>query len=449
MNKNILNEINRNREIMGLSPILIEQEELTRKEKRQQRRANKKAEKEMVARGKFWGLRLEGIIDTKSKYFAELVGFGFDNGGSPVTYDIKANSAPMKQPQSQKPGTPPETDVEEITFPKVSLAGASMPYPDNMVKPYFDRYPQAKADFSTIVDKFRDYIDAGGIKNLNNITIQGTADSGTPNRTAPSGFSEIDHDYGGSTDVEEMNLYLAKYRAYWYAEAIKEAVKEKTGQDIVINVLDGISYLGQDNKRGEEWRTITLTPNAPPIKPKPKITTTTTGGEEGERLDVREDKYIDFITFFRGKPKLVKGYLATDDDVAGVTQFTSQGHKTIFVKQTDAESYPTFPENGASAELDGRTADLIVGGTWYGRFDTGDSDGVNDGFEVSNNKNIYEIKSTIKIDLTKEIDGETYVAVQNIQFALSPKSLSREYFDKEPNVSWYCDISMVRFFQRT
>ena len=45
--------------------------------------------------------------------------------------------------------------------------------------------------------------------------------------------------------LNKMNLYLAEYRAYWYAEAIKEAVKEETGQDIEINVLPGISYLGK------------------------------------------------------------------------------------------------------------------------------------------------------------------------------------------------------------
>ena len=56
--------------------------------------------------------------------------------------------------------------------------------------------------FDEIVENFKKYIESGGIKNLNNITIQGTADSATPNRNAPSGFSKIDHDYGGSTDVK-------------------------------------------------------------------------------------------------------------------------------------------------------------------------------------------------------------------------------------------------------
>ena len=453
MNKNILNEINRNREIMGLSPILIEQEELTRKEKRQQRRANKKAEKEMVARGRFWGTRLKGIIDMgTNKFFAEQVGNGISTTEVPVTYDIQVGKISVRQPQSQKPGkpsTPPETEIEQITFPKISLVGASMPYPDNMVKPYFDRYPQAKADFEKIVSKFEEYIEAGGIKNLNNITIQGTADSATPNRKAPAPFSRIDHNYGGSTDVEDMNIYLAYYRAYWYAEALKEAVKEKTGQDIEINVLDGISYLGQDNRRGEEWRTITLTPNAEPIKPKPKTITTTTGGEEGEegeRLDVREDKYIDFVTYFRGEPELVKGYLATDDDGPEVTQFTRQGLKTIFVKQSDAERYPTPPEDGVSAELDGKNANLIIGGISYGEFNTDKP--VNDGLLIQqNNKEIYAFNSTIKTELTKEIEGETYVHVYNVQFGLSPKSLPDTYFYEERNVSWKCAANMVRIWK--
>jgi len=312
-----------------------------------------------------------------------------------------------------------------------------------MVKPYFDKYPQARSKFNEIVGNFKKYIENGGIKNLNNITIQGTADSATPNRNAPSGFSKIDHDYGGSENAKEMNLYLAKYRAYWYAEALKEAVKKETGQDIEINVLPGISYLGKDNKRGEEFRTIILKPNAIPIKSKPDITVTTKDSEEGERLDVREDKYIDFITYFRGEPELVKGYLATDDDVDGVTQYTSQGHKTIFIKQVDSERYPTYPENGASAELDGETADLIIGGINYGKFDTNNP--TNDGLNISqNSKDIYEFKSSIKTDITKEIEGETYVAIYNVQFGLSPKNLGRGYYDKVPNISWKCSPFMVR-----
>ena len=108
MNKNILNEVNRNREIMGLSPILIEQEELTRKERRQQRRADKNQKKPIKGPKKKWRLEVnfgeldvEGVIDLgRDEFFAEQVGLGKSSTDVPVTYNIKINSAAMGKPQS-------------------------------------------------------------------------------------------------------------------------------------------------------------------------------------------------------------------------------------------------------------------------------------------------------------------------------------------------------------
>ena len=60
-----------------------------------------------------------------------------------------------------------------------------------------------------------------------------------------------------------MNQYLADMRANQYAQALINAIKEETGFDLKIKVKKGDNFYGQgDDKRGEEFRKITLEPNA-------------------------------------------------------------------------------------------------------------------------------------------------------------------------------------------
>jgi len=459
MNKILLKEINRNREIMGLKPILEQDDTmfgvfeipnddgLSRKEQKQKEKQEKIKSKEDLKLAQEindndlydWNYELSGPLNwipigkkgvrlagPNDGFLVEKIGFYRDRMGVGMTLGLRGMDIGVKEVPTQEPGTkptPPEPDVEEITLPEVNLAGASMPYPDNMVKPYFDRYPQAKNDFSKIVDKFKEYIKAGGIENLNNITIQGTADSGTPNRTAPSGFSKIDHDYGGSTNAKEMNLYLAEYRAYWYAEALKEAVKEKTGQDIKINVLDGISYLGQDNKRGEEWRTITLTPNAPPIKPKPEITTTTTGGTdgtEGRVIDNREIyKKVKFEVYYEGRPYKVDGirWITKEDNI-------------VFLIKNDGPIASELPNGFDIKDTAEISPDLEfkVGGTSYGRFSTTmyDIEGKPEwgkGFLLDTTAvypNRLGAMGVNKLPTGENGEEETWIAIHNMTYQLKP-----------------------------
>ena len=44
------------------------------------------------------------------------------------------------------------------------------------------------------------------------------------------------------------------------------AIKDRTGFDLKVEVLRGDNFYGQEGKRGQEYRKITLTPNAPTHK---------------------------------------------------------------------------------------------------------------------------------------------------------------------------------------
>jgi len=180
--------------------------------------------------------------------------------------------------------TPPNVMV---TIPRYNIEGGSLPYADNMVMPYFDKYPDAKQQFTEIVETFKEYINAGGGDKLTNVTIKGSADSGTPTLKVPSGYSKLDHPsakpYNGKTDPKEMNQYLADMRANQYAQALINAIKEKTGFDLKIIVKKGDNFYGQgEGKRGEEFRKITLEPNAEEheVKNELKIDGTKTPGKK-------------------------------------------------------------------------------------------------------------------------------------------------------------------------
>ena len=207
-----------------------------------------------------WGGKNSGILNYRTSNGTPLainVGEG--------RYDIRYTTILVGGGKAI-PGKETPPDVV-ITIPTYDIAGSSLPYADNMVMPYFDKFPDAQEQFRNIVETFKEYINAGGGDKLTNVTIKGSADSGTPTLQVPSGYSKLDHPsakpYNGKTDPKEMNQYLANTRANQYARALINDIKEKTGFDLKINVLEGDNFYGQgDGKRGEEFRKITLEPNA-------------------------------------------------------------------------------------------------------------------------------------------------------------------------------------------
>jgi hypothetical protein len=169
----------------------------------------------------------------------------------------------------------PSIDGEGEYLDEFNIPGDSLPFADNMVTPSFDKFPNAKIEFDRIVTAFVNYISAGGFDKLNNITIQGSADSANPTLSVPAGYTELDHNppYDGLTDLNQMNLFLAKKRAENYAAKLIEEVKTRTGKTLNIKSQNPISYLGKgDSYRGPQFRSIKLTPNAPKLtvsEPKP------------------------------------------------------------------------------------------------------------------------------------------------------------------------------------
>lgn len=218
----------------------------------------RKVPKEKKSNVPNWDGGLTGKLDFSKRILADNV--------SQYNFEVKYSNQVgnwVGKPSSETP--------DRITIPEFIIEGSSLPYADNMVMPYFDEYEGSKEKFEDILKSFVDYINAGGGDKLTNVTIKGSADSARPTLTPPSGYSSLDHPggtpYNGKTDPKEMNQYLADMRAKQYAKVLIDSVKEQTGFDLNIEVLSGDNYYGQgDDKRGIEYRTITLTPNAPEHK---------------------------------------------------------------------------------------------------------------------------------------------------------------------------------------
>jgi hypothetical protein len=238
--------------------VIKEQGDLTGARKKFSKRDRKKYEQK--GRSENWNQEVSGSLNfdvNQTNPLAVNVG----EGNYDIRYITKLVGGGKAIPGKE---TPPDV---VITIPTYDIAGSSLPYADNMVMPYFDKFPDAQEQFRNIVETFKEYINAGGGDKLTNVTIKGSADSGTPTLKVPSGYSKLDHPsakpYNGKTDPKEMNQYLANTRANQYARALINDIKEKTGFDLKINVLEGDNFYGQgDGKRGEEFRKITLEPNA-------------------------------------------------------------------------------------------------------------------------------------------------------------------------------------------
>ena len=167
----------------------------------------------------------------------------------------------VKKPDDEK--TPPKI----IPLPPLSLGDDKFPFPDNQIGPDFKRYPKASEAFNEFINNLINFIDSGCLNNIKEITIQGFADSARPtlinNDHTNFGFSRP---YDGLTNDNQRNLFLANNRAKNIMDLIISRVKEGTKDKIDLTNkfkrIDGISYLGQPNRRGGNFRKVDVLPNA-------------------------------------------------------------------------------------------------------------------------------------------------------------------------------------------
>ena len=163
-------------------------------------------------------------------------------------------------------------------IPSLDLKESSFPYPDNLVFPKFNNFPDAKKSFDNFVSNIKDFLErAGGKEKLPIFKVQGSADANRPNLKVPKGYTSLDHPdsqpYNGATDPTEMNQYLADKRAQGLVTEIVKAVLEKTNIDISdkFQVLKGINYYGQKGKVGYDFKKVSVLPTVTrvtlPIEP--------------------------------------------------------------------------------------------------------------------------------------------------------------------------------------
>lgn len=252
---------------------------------------------------------------------------------------------------------------EDVTIEDVVIKGTGLPYPDNMVLPYFEDYPEAKNNFEKIVKQFVKYVNLGGAKNLKNVTIQGSADSAAPTLKVPSGFSKLDHPhsqpYNGEKDPFKMNQYLADTRASEYAKVLINEVKKATGFDLKIKVLPGENYYGQEGKRGEEFRKIVIKPNATPISDNQSSRSGNTQARRGEKT--AQPYKLQYTV--GAERKVVNGYRLVDENGKVFYGVTGEVYDSLNPK-------PPFFDGKMDSTFNGQN--LIISGMNMGKFNEGD-----------------------------------------------------------------------------
>jgi hypothetical protein len=305
-------------------------------------RETRRAQRKKIEGPSDWGGGTSGTFNFLQAPFGAVNVFqNQDRDGREYTFKIahtaNATIGGEAMPGKQTPPkeTPPQK--QEPTLSTFTVQGSSLPYADNMVKPYFDKYPDALGTFNEILRRFVEYIKNGGGPNLTNVTIKGSADSAAPTTDIPAGYSKLDHPsgkpYNGLTDPRERNQYLADTRASEYARVLSTRIKELTGFDLNIKVLPGDNYYGQPGKRGVEFRSIVLTPNAGELKkvdqptPETPATVTPATSQPGGKVKIPNISYR--VPFSKdGKNYTINGYRVYDETTNGVFLAVSQESAT-------------------------------------------------------------------------------------------------------------------------
>lgn len=127
-------------------------------------------------------------------------------------------------PKSTPPAsTPPQSAPPTIT-PSVDFKGTDFPYPDNIITPNWTVAQAAKTLFDGFITNLVEYFSLDPVQakaNFKSIAIEGAADIANATLDIPSGYTKLDHNYGGS---KPSNEFLAENRAIKMKEEIVKAL---------------------------------------------------------------------------------------------------------------------------------------------------------------------------------------------------------------------------------
>ena len=139
-------------------------------------------------------------------------------------------------PVNKKPQFIPPT----IT-PSLDFEGTNFPYPDNIITPNWTGAKEAKANFDVFIVGVVGYFKLDPVQAKNNfksIAIEGAADIANATLDIPTGYTKLDHNYGGA---KPNNEFLAENRAIKMKEEINKALTGKLTPELVTFITGKIT----------------------------------------------------------------------------------------------------------------------------------------------------------------------------------------------------------------
>lgn len=285
-----------------------------------------------------WKGKSKGDMDLTNPYGKYAINVGYKEGKYTLT---SASEAPGLEQET--PVTPDPKKPDTVLSP-LDLSDNAFPYPDNMIGPKFDKFPEADTVYKKFIEDLTSFLEEGGEKNITSLNIQGTADSARPTLDIPKGYSSLDHNlagdntpYGGEKDDAKRNLYLANNRAKVLGNMIVKEILELTGIDLSnkIKYLNGISYFGQPDKRGFEFKKVTVTPvykTLTVVEPTTATTASTVVTSGSSETKTESTTYLD-LTKYGSKKIPAKMITRGADKVIAISRKVSDENNLLNIKE--------------------------------------------------------------------------------------------------------------------
>jgi len=211
-------------------------------------------------------------------------------------------------PKSTPPATKPPTSTPPTITPSVDFKGADFPYPDNIITPDWTKSPSAKAAFDELIRNITDYFSLDLTKakaSFKGIAIEGAADIANATLDIPSGYTKLDHNYGGKSPNNE---FLAENRAIKMKEAIVAALTGKLAAEAVSDISSKITTSFKTGlARGQRYVKITTTATPYEVTTGGQTTPSTTlpgtetpdqvgaSGETSKTYSVLKDTFLNYF----------------------------------------------------------------------------------------------------------------------------------------------------------